>query len=56
MWRHKSKYKGQKFWGTYEFTRAGKRMLRFKNINTGREVGKYTSHEAAKADGWKRGA
>lgn len=54
MWKHKSKFKGRSFLGNYEFSRQGKRTLKLKDSVTGRETKPYSSHEAAKKDGWFR--
>lgn len=54
IWAHKSKFKGRVFFGNYEWNRGGKRILKFKDCSTGREVGPFKSHEAAKKDGWKK--
>lgn len=51
MWKHESKYKGQSFLGTYEFTRAGVRKFVLKNDKTGRELS-FKSWEKAKAAGF----
>lgn len=54
MWKHESKFKGQIFIGGYEFVRKlGKRQLKFKNKNTGREAkASYGNAQQAQADGW----
>lgn len=59
MWKHKSRFKGRKFFGNYEMGRTATtarttRVLKFKAADTGRETKPYTSHEAAKKDGWMR--
>lgn len=59
MWKHKSRFKGRKFLGNYEQGRSAAtsrtaRVLKLKDAATGRESKPYTSHEAAKADGWMR--
>lgn len=53
MWKHESKYKGQVFLGSYEFTRAGVRKFVLKNNVTGRELS-FSSWEKAKAAGFKK--
>lgn len=53
MWTHITKYKGRSFLGNYEWDKSGKRIFKLKDSVTGRELGPYSSWQAAKKDGWK---
>ena len=55
IWKHKSKFKGQSFFAGYEYNRKGVRVVKFKNVVTGKEVGPkegYPSLENAKKQKW----
>lgn len=54
IWKHKSKFKGQLFVAGYEIDKKkGKRVMKFKNKNTGREFKEtYGNGQQAKAAGW----
>jgi hypothetical protein len=53
IWKHKSKYKGQAFFAGYELGKEGKRIVKFKNVVTGKEMSPvYSSIEVAKKAGW----
>ena len=53
IWKHKSKYKGQAFFAGYELGKEGKRIVKFKNVVTGKELfSAYSSIESAKESGW----
>lgn len=51
-WTHKSKFKGQEFLGTYEYSKGGVRIFKLKHRRTGRESRVYLSPQHAKRDGW----
>ena len=53
VWKHVKKFKGQAFFAGYEMTKAGKRIVKFKNVATGKEMSPvYSSIEVAKKAGW----
>ncbi len=53
VWKHFKKYKGQAFFAGYEKGREGKRIVKFKNVATGKELfSAYSSIESAKESGW----
>ena len=53
VWKHVKKFKGQAFFAGYESTKAGKRIVKFKNVATGKEMSPvYSSIEVAKKAGW----
>mgnify|MGYP003396658772 CR=1 FL=1 len=55
VWKHKSKFKGQVFFAGYEIGKNGKRIVKFKNVVTGKELSPvYSSIEVAKKDGWSK--
>lgn len=54
MWIHITKYKGRKFLGNYEWDKNGKRIFKLKDAKTGREIGPYSSWQAAEKDGWSK--
>ncbi len=54
MWKHKTKYKGQIFIAGYE-TYNGKRVMKFKNKKTGRELPfTYGNAQQANVNGWEK--
>ena len=54
IWKHKKKFKGRTFFGNAERDKQGRRDFKFVDTVTGRETKPYSSHEAAKKDGWIR--
>lgn len=53
VWKHVKKFKGQAFFAGYEIGKAGKRIVKFKNVATGKEMSPvYSSIEVAKKAGW----
>lgn len=52
LWKHKKKYKGNVFFANYEYNREGKRIVKMKNVATGRELPtEYKSVDDAKERG-----
>ncbi|MXC93669.1 hypothetical protein FQZ99_25700 [Escherichia coli] len=55
IWKHKKKFKGQAFFAGYEPGKLGKRVVKFKNVVTGKEQPVvYASIESAKKAGWTK--
>lgn len=56
IWKHETKFKGQLFVAGYEYSKKlGKRVMKFKNKNTGREIAEtYGNGQQAEAAGWKK--
>lgn len=56
MWKHSTKFKGQTFVAGYEQSKTlKKRVMKFKNSKTGREVAEaYGNAQQANAHGWTK--
>lgn len=53
IWKHKKLYKGKLFYANYELDSAGKRMIKFKDIASGKELKhRYKSFKEASSLGW----
>jgi len=54
MWKNKNKFNGHQFFAGYEFDKnSKKRVLKFKNAKTGKEVkGTFGNAQQAHRAGW----
>lgn len=53
LWKHKTKHKGKVFFANYEYSKGAKRIVKMRNVLTGKELSLgYTSIEAVKKAGW----
>lgn len=53
LWKHKTKHKGKVFFVNYEYSKTGPRIVKMRNVLTGKELAnKFKSIEAVKAAGF----